>query len=442
MSKPNADHERGCPLAVVDRRLRDVHQLWHEAERGYFRPEKFRLAAQNAIQTLRTVTFILQKHKHPIPDFELWYGSPSKAGRWQERLHADALMRWMVEARNNIEKQGDLETNSFVRAEIIASYLDEGPGMEVPARLFDSYFKLLRSVPRGALGRHVMENGTLRIQRRWLENSLPDYELLDALAIAYGRITELVHDAHRQMAIAPPKITDHETGELLDIDVLGWRMPCMIAHDEPRSLLLSLADGSVLQFARELVTVTAEDGARAIEKYGPNTHDPMRRDYDNEEAMAAGYFEIARSVFLRDAYHQPIVFLVRERKLVKICPAPAENQQQKYLVMRRLANEAIRHGADGAMMVGEFWTAPQSDLAPYQRPAEVKTREEGLHLTMVTKGGEPIEFVAMIQRDGNSVSLGETSIRRGGAAFSFGPFYKAWGRPIPEAWIRMAQSGD
>lgn len=33
-------------------------------------------------------------------------------------------MQWVKEARNAIEKQGDLETHSQVRASIIASYLD------------------------------------------------------------------------------------------------------------------------------------------------------------------------------------------------------------------------------------------------------------------------------------------------------------------------------
>src|SRR6202023_28945 len=101
-----------CPLAPVDRRLQDAHQQWHQAEFEYFNPEKFRIAIQSAIQTLRTVPFILQKHKSQIPDFEKWYGA------WQERLQADPLMRWMRDARNKIEKEGDLEAHSFIHAEI------------------------------------------------------------------------------------------------------------------------------------------------------------------------------------------------------------------------------------------------------------------------------------------------------------------------------------
>jgi hypothetical protein len=52
------------------------------------------------------------------------------------------------------EKEGDLEADSFVKAEIIASHLDEGPQMEVPARLFEGPEALLRRIPAGAIQDH------------------------------------------------------------------------------------------------------------------------------------------------------------------------------------------------------------------------------------------------------------------------------------------------
>jgi hypothetical protein len=132
-----------CPLAAVDQRLADSHRFWHQAEAAYFDPDGFRLGAQSAIQTLRSVTFILQKNKDAIAGFEQWYGG------WQKRLRVDELMRWIVNARNRIEKEGDLETHSYVRAEIFASYLDEGPRIEVPASLFQNPAALLRTIPMG-----------------------------------------------------------------------------------------------------------------------------------------------------------------------------------------------------------------------------------------------------------------------------------------------------
>lgn len=431
------DHESSdgqpCPLAGVDKRLEDAHRLWHQAEENYFDPEAFRLAAQNAIQTLRSVTFILQNHKRIIPDFDAWYEP------WQERMRADPLMRWMVEARNKIEKQGDLEAQSFVHADIVASYLDEGPSIEVPANLFDDPSVLLRKISKQELQEQVMPHGTLRIKRRWVENTLPDYELLDALAIAYGKLAELVHDAHRQMGLPAPTTIDAGTGESFQREGLGWKMPCMIAHEDPRNLMISLADGSILSFERKEVHVDASRGEELKERYG-DAHKAMGANYADEEALAAGYFEMVRGVFSRDGYHLPFVFLFKDKKFIKVFPAPAETRAQKYLLMRHLANEAARFGADAAIYVGEAWRAPAAGLARYQYAENSENREEALFLTLVTKEGEPMQFFAAIIRDGDEVSLGETQQARGGAHFMFAPFYEAWGRPLPEKWLATIRS--
>ena len=147
------DHdENRCPLAAVDQRLDDLHRLWHQAEDAYFDPGAFRVAIQSAIQTMRSVTFILQKNKAIIPDFDRWYGE------WQKTLGADPLMVWMRDARNTIEKAGDLDAHSFVRAEIVASYLDNDPRVDVPAKLWDAPLQLVKSIPAGAVGDHIRKD--------------------------------------------------------------------------------------------------------------------------------------------------------------------------------------------------------------------------------------------------------------------------------------------
>ena len=131
------------------------------------------------------------------------------------------------------EKQGDLESNSYIRAEILASYLDEGcPRIDVPAHLFESPETLLRRIPDTALGQHILRNGALRIQRRWVENTLPDYELLDAVAIAYGKLSELVSDAHRQLGLDPPPMTHDDEGKSYDLRAIG--VAGLSLHDRPR----------------------------------------------------------------------------------------------------------------------------------------------------------------------------------------------------------------
>ena len=143
-----------------------------------------------------------------------------------------------------------------------------------------------------------------------------------------------------------------------------------------------------------------------------------------------------RSVFLRDRYHISMLWLFRNMKPIKQMQLVTENTQQKYLIMRQLANEVTKTGADAAMLIGESWMATAESLGPYERPADSPTRREALTAHLVRKRGDPIECIAMIKRDGDEVSLGETVITNGGAAFEFAAFYRAWGRPVPESWIK------
>jgi hypothetical protein len=437
--------EASCPLEAVDRRLRDAHTLWHQAEAAYFDPDGFRLAVGNAIQTLRSVTFVLQNHKAIIPNFDEWYGDyvdekHGKRGKWQARLHDDPLMRWMVEARNKIEKRGDLESHSFVRAEIIASHLDGGPRIDVPAYLFGSIEALLRSIPHNILGQQIRRNGVLRIERRWIENTLKDYELLDAVAIYYGKIAELVHDAHRQMRLDPPHLIGGEHGESFDRPAMGWRFPCMIGHEVRRALTVSLADGSKIEFEPKTATIKRDPAkvTALLERYGRKPFEAFKRDHKTDASLAAAYFAMARALFLRDGYHVWILILLRNRKPVKNIELRVESVQQKYLVMRQMADEVTKFGADTVILISEAWQVSAGQLKAYERPADSPVRIEVLALSLVSKSGEPLDFAAKIVREGEKVTLGDTQVSEKIAAFEFASFYKAWGRPVPQVWMAEA----
>lgn len=427
-------HENRCPLIAVDRRLEDVHRYWHEAERGYFDPESFRVAIQAAIQTLRTVTFIVQSNKRLFSKFDPWYES------WQDKLRADPLMRWMVDARNKIEKQGDLEAHSFVRAEIVASYYEEGPRMEVPAELFQSPAELISGIPTEALRNHVFKNGILRIQRRWVENSLPDYELLDAVGIAYGRVAELVDDAHRELGLKSPSTMvcdiDHTQGK----ESRGGRLPCMIGHGDARSYNVWLATGQAKEVAQKTVEFSREQAERAADKYGIDPKKVFSPTGPAPEATLNGLFATARKMFFVDGHHDTIAFLLNGGRPVNLIQLHVQEHGEKYLIMRGLANEVIKHGADGVIIISEAWSAPYDPSNPYRRAVDAPEREEFLSASLVTKTGAPVQLHALIKRTGEEVALGDTETLRDQAQIACAPIYAAWGREIPDAWKEAMKS--
>lgn len=429
-------HEYKCPLGAVDRRLSDVHRHWHEAERGYFDPETFRISIQTAIQTLRTVSFILQSNKRIFTNFDPWYET------WQSKLRADPLMRWMVDARNKIEKQGDLETHSFVRAEIIASYYEEGPIIEVPAELFQNSANLIDSIQTEELKKHVLKDGILRIQRRWVENSLPDYELLEAVGIAYGKIAELVADAHLELGLQSPSTmvddVDHTSGR----KSRGGRLPCMIGHSDSRSQNIWLATGQEIKLEQKKVEIDLTETVKAAKRYGLDPKEILPSSAVDSESILNNLFATARKMLTIDGSHITIAFLLKGAAMASMVTLNMEEHGEKYLVMRKLADEVIKHGADAVIVIGEVWSARFDASKPYRRAVDSPEKDEFLTGTLVSKFGEPIHLRAKIIRNHSTVTLAETEISRDQAQIAFSPIYLAWGREIPTAWLNILKNQD
>jgi hypothetical protein len=428
MSTSSSERKKNISLAAVDRRLDDVHRLWHQAEDNYFEPDSFRLSIQSAIQTLRSVTFVLQNNKAIISDFDKWY-TP-----WQEQMKSDKVMRWLVDARNRIEKEGDLNAASFIRARLIVSYLDNGPSIEVPSDLFKNVAELLGSTKSIALQKHIHENGTLLIERRWKENSLPDLELLDAVSHGYGVLSAVVADAHHQIGSTPPLVT-HLKGHPLDPQAFGGKLPCMTIPTEPRQLLISLRDGSRMSMARGRVPYDADQAEASAKRYGfdQNTFNALKPK--SAKVLIAKYFEMAREIFLVDGYHKTFLIPIKDLEYVGLYEIQARDQREKYLLMRRLASEVKAFGADAILMVGEVWMSKAETLTPYQRPSESPQRSEALMASIATKGAENFRYCAKIIRNGNHVKLENTVVSENEPQFIFSPFYAEWGNPVPEKWI-------
>jgi len=112
-----------CIFHPVERRLEDAAALWDKAQLAYFSPDDFRLNLQACIQAFRSVTWVLQNQKRKVDGFDQWYAG------WQQKMREDPILRWLVEARNKIEKQGDLETRSMLKLTFSSAWTD-APAIE------------------------------------------------------------------------------------------------------------------------------------------------------------------------------------------------------------------------------------------------------------------------------------------------------------------------
>jgi hypothetical protein len=93
-----------------ERRLKDLAQVLVQCASTYFDPELFRMNTNHFLQTARTITFIIQKNKSIIPDYDTWYPR-NVITAWA----GDEVMGWAKDSRNTIEKEGDLDLHSKLR---------------------------------------------------------------------------------------------------------------------------------------------------------------------------------------------------------------------------------------------------------------------------------------------------------------------------------------
>lgn len=424
-----------CPLAEVDQRLSDMHRLWHRTNDSYFDPDEFRINLNSLIQTARTVTFILQKHKDRIPEFEAWY-APHQAA-----MKANTTMRWLVVARNEIEKEGDLKTKSLVRAEIVASHLNEFPAVQVEAHLFDDVKNLFEKVPGYALKEQVLKHGFLEIERKWVHDKLPDTEVLEALAHAYGVMSKIVADAHKQMGLPEPTTTGLE--ECAGTNHVDGRLPCMNSPAEVRRKRIHLADGSMLSVTKKSVKLDFDGAeARLKERYGgfPAETDEGATPF---EKKCHYFFNIGRMMMEKDYYHNPMTFLLKDGKQMRTLLTPTRDRQNKYMLSRMIADEVRTMGADAVIVIAEIWRAavPREELKPFQYPGDMKDRKEGLMLTGVTNQGEVFSLTAEVTREPSRLRrmmkkpekpiVGPTVVATAIAPFFMGPIFEVWGLPTP-----------
>jgi hypothetical protein len=415
MEAQNNDQPNPSVLDTAFKRLHEAHRHWHTAQENYFDPEEFRMAMQSCIQTLRTVTFMLQASKRSLDGFDEWY-KPQ-----QEKMRSDSILRWLIEARNHIEKAGDLATYSQMTAKVIASYHDQLEVTAVEGDLFDNIATLLGKVPPCYLVGQVFEHGTLRVERRWVANTLPTRELLDALAHAYTELSQVLADACAHWSLAPWQASGiHDDEADLEMDE---RPSCMINRPEIIEAMISLKEAAPVHIVRKVVKHDETKIAVVAERYGPIEPPTVRPSTLEEHAKML--FGHARRVMKKDGYHIPAVFLFRGGSLVHMMQLVFGDRAAKYVLMRDVADIVQQLKADAIIHIGEAWTARLDPAHPFKYPSDASNRGEILFLMASTKD-RSFFMEAEITRPNGDVELGETVEKAGRHPDMFSPVLKVW----------------
>lgn len=398
-----------------ERRLRDLAHLLRNCGDTYFSPDRFRQNTNQFLQTSRTVTFIIQKNKDEIPDFANWY----KAAVLQPWAK-DHVMSWAKDARNVIEKEGDLEMQSTLQVAVLYSYdADEDMNLEVGRNelLQASIEQLVKTAIR-ILPRGIADAAVLRIQRRWVANTLPDRELIYALTYAYSQLHHVCSTLATHLGseidstIPHPTSLDPSTNDVAKIRFMKLSKPGLGRHTSVR---LNAdpnfkASPALLALKREL------DAA------------PKPASLADIVAMRA---KLAKVTFEQFGNHVPMLALYDKNwNQIDFMSTALVDQSEKFIFWRNVADRAFYLKAYALVWTSESWLR---DLKNHQDRPIAQLPIVGEQLNVVgadaTGGTEVVTWTINTPRSSSSpvlVALGSKDIdRQPGTMFFIKPVVSA-----------------
>jgi len=347
-----------------ERRLRDLAELLRNCGKTYFLPDLFRQNTNQFLQTSRTVTFIVQKNKATIPAFDAWY----KANVLQPWA-TDPVMSWAKDARNVIEKEGDLEMQSTLQATVIFSYIPDQDMVLAVSRkeLVQASIERLLQVAVRELPPGIADAAVLKIQRRWVANTLPDQELIYALTYAYSQLHRVCNSlaAHLNSAldssVPHPTMIDPSSNDVARVRFMKFGKTGVGRHTSVRiDADPSFQPPPVLLRLKEELASAPKPASLA--------------------EVVAMHAKMAQVMYEHNGRHIPMLALYdKEWNQIDFMSTAFTDQADKYLFWRNVADRAFYLKAFALVWTSESWLR---DLRNHQgRPIrELPIFGEQLHV--------------------------------------------------------------
>ncbi|MBD3343747.1 MAG: hypothetical protein GF401_01640 [Chitinivibrionales bacterium] len=402
-------------LQTAGKRLEDSHFLWHQCASSYWNLDVFHIQLNSCIQSLRSVTFMLQKQKSGFPSFDVWYE------RWRTAMKGDEILSWLVESCNHIEKEGDLVVNSQFKVSILVDYKDTGfESFIVPPSTTST--EILEELRKRDLPKTLTKFGFYRIEKRWISATLPDHELLNALAYCYGVLKYLLIDAQSFLTIEDESESEEfisQTAKRRD-----ERPDCMVDNNWDRSQLFKIATGEdVISFSEPAPEISDQE---ILDRY------PFLKD-EKFNVQQEGFFEVcdtlfqkARLICAKDGGHVTIVMLLKDGAPGKIINLQPETRSDKWILWSQVAAEVKRVQVDYVICISEIWTAPYDPDNPNRHAVDAPDRKEALSLSAVSFADEQYHIFCLLERKGKRISLGKTIYVKEKNSHIFDPIRKVW----------------
>ena len=361
-----------------ERRLKDLAQLLVQCESTYFDPELFRMNTNQFLQTSRTVTFLIQKTKSEIPDYDNWY-KKNIIDAWS----GDTLMTWAKDSRNTIEKERDLDMYSSLSATLFFSYIT-AEDISIPCgrtELLGANVTRLKRFARSSLPSYVSDAAVIRTERTWVANTLPDWELLQAFKYIYSRL----HTCCKELAI--------HLGASLNPDI---RHPADANTNNPRETIYFKLNSKSSSIVRHKIipfdsSIVADN---VLAEINQNSAAPK-----NLHELVELHAKYSQAIFKKRGCHIPICFLFdASNKPIDLISTSFDDQADKYIFWRSVADRILYLKPSSILWIAEAWLRDgrNLDIHPIRK---LPIAGEFLEVVALNVSGELRRVTRLIHRN-------------------------------------------
>jgi hypothetical protein len=353
------------------------------------------------LQESRNVTWRLQNEKRAVPEFDSWYES------WVQRMKDNDVMAWAESMRTHVVHKGDFEAKSVARVSVLAAWDSPAPReISVPPLLNPHVIaEIVRR--RFPIPPELVKDAVAIVERRWVVESLPDRDVLEALADCYLLLYELVADAHSRVGL---DMTEDSIEAIRPTWPKGEsrrdRPSVMVLSQEVRTSRIQVASGISISVERHFLEPTDADMRKAEQRwagtYGgmpPGHPGKIPETSDELFALAEWHVEAAKRVLAGDGYHDWYVFTFGPDGVTPELMRP-EDRTDKFLLWDRLAERIRRRGDWGLISVAEAWLA-RAEPRDLDRPVDISTRpgrREALLLMAAHRDGKARSYTVAFAR--------------------------------------------
>lgn len=393
-----ATEKVSCSIPETHNRLNQAFVLFQNIKDNYHKELEFTSHLNNIIQALRNVTFVLQKESAHTNGFKEWYT------KHQDEMKEDESLRWLVDARNYVVKEGDIKKYSYTKVrlkdhydkELFAAKLNPDISMDFVADLFRQKVKIPDE---------IKDHSIIEAERVWIVEDFPKVEVVDLLIYCFGILTNLVYLAHEQVQNTNSLLCEKNKHVNVNEDYM-----VKLHNTVAQGRIVRILYGSG-EFMSEMSTMMHRPTEEGMEK-------AKKRYSKTEQLIELSKNEIGEIPFSKIPYHAesakhfigvdgsilPVAFLYFHDKPPVMQFLGMSRPADRYLMFERIAEKVAETRCTAVITVSEFWRGDLPKPGEKFIPASTQKKGEGIWVIAASpKRMDQYSIEITRDKDGNPV---------------------------------------